>query len=215
MICGYHYFRKYPCRDSWNIINPTFCSFTVYLRYQFNWHFCCAARWFPVLGFQTMWVMCFFVGFVGSIAGWILRLRIQTWCFCWGLSWTSWTSVWSGRSMTRDRTSGVIFFLRSGWTVELAEKTDMGGERGRKCRGFIRNGLWVNFVRFEKSMPRAPWISRSTKRENRFSNWFRRLMFIPRGSDSLLTIQSIHFQVRTNLSQGFSGELSKVTKEYL
>ena len=22
---------------------------------------------------------------------------------------------------------GVIFFLRSGWTVELAEKTDMGG----------------------------------------------------------------------------------------
>ena len=35
----------------------------------------------PSAWFQTMWVMCFFVGFLGSIAGWILRLRIQTWCF--------------------------------------------------------------------------------------------------------------------------------------
>ena len=46
--------------------------------------------------------------------------------FFWGLSWTSWTAVMV-RYHDQGPDLGVIFFLRSGWTVELAEKTDMGG----------------------------------------------------------------------------------------
>ena len=58
--------------------------------------------------------------------------------FLLGLSWTSRTAGMVREVHDHGPDLGVIFFLRSGWTVELAEKTDMGGP-GRNVGGFIRN----------------------------------------------------------------------------